>query len=110
MKTVTVTLTDEQVACLEHDLISIEEWIQGAIDGKISNCRDRMVAPVRSPLAVNLETGKPYTDSELVGLIVGSPGYLNRKQREDLAEAQRLAEIEAAKQAQVKVETLPESM
>lgn len=103
-KTVTVTLTDEQVKCLEHDLISIEEWVQGAIDGKISHCRDRMVSPVRSPLAKNPETGAPYTDAELVLLIVSDPGYMNRKQREEYEAAKLLAEIEAKKQAEVKVE------
>ena len=38
--TITVDDTDEKV--LLNDLLDIQEWVQGAVDGKINNCWKRM--------------------------------------------------------------------
>jgi len=37
----TLTTTEEQV--LSDSLLDIQAWVKGAIDGKINNCKTRMI-------------------------------------------------------------------
>ena len=37
------TLTTIEEKCLKHDLVDIQNWVDLAIDGKVSNCRKRMI-------------------------------------------------------------------
>lgn len=37
-----ITISDADAVALQHDLISIEDWVSGAIRGKINNCRKRL--------------------------------------------------------------------
>ena len=39
---VSQSISDTEELVLKNDLVSIEEWIQGAIEGKIDNCYTRM--------------------------------------------------------------------
>ena len=38
----TLTATEESV--LKNDLLDVEVWVNGAIDGKVANCKKRMIA------------------------------------------------------------------
>ena len=40
--TLTVDVTDTEQAILLNDLLSIDDWLQGAMDGKKTNCWKRM--------------------------------------------------------------------
>ena len=38
----TLTATEESV--LKNDLLDVEVWVNEAIDGKVANCKKRMIA------------------------------------------------------------------
>ena len=89
--TKTVTLTDLQQKILSNDLYNdannagIDDWIQGAIDGKINNCWKRM----QQEWTTKLMNDDSFTDSipsnqaEFVALITARSDYQTRKQRDD---------------------------
>ena len=41
-KTITVKIDDTDEKVLLNDLLDIDEWVQGAVTGKINNCWKRM--------------------------------------------------------------------
>ena len=89
--TKTVTLTDLQQKILSNDLyndtdnVGIDEWIQGAIDGKINNCWKRF----QQEWTTKLMNDDSFTDSipsnqeDFVALVTARSDYQNRKQRDD---------------------------
>ena len=38
------TLTTIEVSVLKNDLLDIQDWVTKAIDGKVNNCKKRMIA------------------------------------------------------------------
>lgn len=40
------SLTDEEMAILENDLLDVKDWIDKAIEGKINNCRKRILKAI----------------------------------------------------------------
>jgi len=89
--TKTITLTDLQQKILSNDLYNdtdnagIDEWIQGAIDGKINNCWKRF----QQEWTTKLMNDDSFTDSipsnqaDFVALVTARSDYQNRKQRDD---------------------------
>ena len=89
--TKTVTLTDLQQKILSNDLYNdtdnagIDDWIQGAIDGKINNCWKRM----QQEWTTKLMNDDSFTDSipsnqaDFVALVTSRSDYQTRKQRDD---------------------------
>ena len=89
--TKTVTLTDLQQKILSNDLYNdtdnagIDDWIQGAIDGKINNCWKRF----QQEWTTKLMNDDSFTDSipsnqaDFVALVTARSDYQNRKQRDD---------------------------
>jgi hypothetical protein len=89
--TKTVTLTDIQQKILSNDLYNdtdnagVDDWIQGAIDGKINNCWKRM----QQEWTTKLMNDESFTDSipsnqaDFVALVTARDDYQNRKQRDD---------------------------
>jgi len=89
--TKTVTLTDLQQKILSNDLYNdtdnagIDDWLQGAIDGKINNCWKRM----QQEWTTKLMNDDSFTDSipsnqaDFVALVTARDDYQNRKQRDD---------------------------
>jgi hypothetical protein len=89
--TKTVTLTDLQQKILSNDLyndtdnVGIDEWIQGAIDGKINNCWKRF----QQEWTTKLMNDDSFTDSipsnqaDFVALVTARSDYQTRKQRDD---------------------------
>ena len=89
--TKTVTLTDLQQKILSNDLYNdtdnagIDDWIQGAIDGKINNCWKRM----QQEWTTKLMNDDSFTDSipsnqaDFVALVTARDDYQTRKQRDD---------------------------
>ena len=87
----TVTLTDLQQKILSNDLYNdtdnkgIDDWIQGAIDGKINNCWKRM----QQQWTTILMNDDSFTDpipsnqADFVALVTARSDYQNRKQRDD---------------------------
>lgn len=77
----TLTTTEEQA--LNDSLLDIQEWVKGAIDGKINNCKKRMIRtwyPIL--LADPAIKSMPSTESGLITKIVNYEGYKNRAERD----------------------------
>lgn len=88
-------ISDFDKICLENALSDIEEWIVKAVEGKINNCKKRMV---ESCVEILREEGEsiPVSDEELITGFVTRPDYKNRKKRdeeEEEEEAERLARL-----------------
>jgi len=89
--TKTITLTDLQQKILSNDLYNdtdnagIDDWIQGAIDGKLNNCWKRF----QQEWTTKLMNDDSFTDSipsnqaDFVALVTARSDYQNRKQRDD---------------------------
>ena len=87
----TVTLTDLQQKILSNDLYNdtdnkgIDDWIQGAIDGKLNNCWKRM----QQKWTTTLMNDEKFTDpipsnqADFVALVTARSDYKTRKQRDD---------------------------
>ena len=43
MVTITVEISDVDALALKNDIIDINDWVQGAVAGKISSCKKRMI-------------------------------------------------------------------
>ena len=89
--TKTITLTDLQQKILSNDLYNdtdnagIDEWLDGAINGKINNCWKRF----QQEWTTKLMNDDSFTDSipsnqaDFVALVTARSDYQNRKQRDD---------------------------
>jgi len=89
--TKTVSLTDLQQKILKHDLYSdtdnagLDEWIQNAMDGKLSNCWKRFQQEWTTKLMndASFTDAIPSNQGEFVALVVARADYKNRKARDD---------------------------
>ena len=86
--TLTVEVTDTDQAILLNDLLNINDWLQGAMDGKKSNCWKRM----QQEWTTKLMNDDSFTDSipsnqaDFVALVTAREDYTTRSQR-DAAQA-----------------------
>ena len=86
-----ITLTDVQQKILSNDLYNdtdnagIDDWLDKAIEGKISNCWKRM----QTEWTTKLMNDSSFTDpipsnqADFVALITARSDYKNRKERDD---------------------------
>ena len=89
--TKTITLTDLQQKILSNDLYNdtdnagIDNWIQGAIDGKINNCWKRFQQEWTTKLMNDdsFTDAIPSNQADFVALVTARSDYQNRKQRDD---------------------------
>ena len=89
-----ITLTDLQQKILSNDLYNdtdnagLDDWIQKAVDGKISNCSKRM----QQERTTKLMNDDSFTDSipsnqaDFVALVTARSDYKNRKARDDASD------------------------
>ena len=82
-----MTISQEDIKCLENDLLGIEDWIAKAIEGKINNCKKRMINQWIPRLRSKGEE-IPSEDSALVDKITKHKDYKNRKKRDEESEPQ----------------------
>ena len=82
--TLTVDVTDTEQAILLNDLLSIDDWLQGAIDGKKNNCWKRM----QNEWVTKLMNDSDFTDAipssqaDFVTLVTGRSDYKTRTERD----------------------------
>ena len=77
------TLTSTEEAVLKNELLDIQIWVNGAIDGKINNCKLRMCEEWRKILyADESVTQIPTDNDELVALIIARDDYKSASQRQ----------------------------
>jgi len=78
----TLTTTEESV--LKNDLLDIQDWATKAIDGKINNCKKRMIAEWTPKLMADSSVESiPADEDKLIELIVARDDYKNRVEREN---------------------------
>lgn len=82
---VTVTLSPDEQSYLNNDLLSISDWIQRAIVGKINKCKSRFQKEWDQKLRADPSvTAIPTDDTEFLNTVKARPDYKDRKKREAL--------------------------
>ena len=78
----TLTATEESV--LKNDLLDVEVWVNGAIDGKVANCQKRMIAEWLPKLyADESVTQIPANADKMIAMVVARSDYLDRSERDN---------------------------
>ena len=78
-----ISLSTVDTSALKNDLLDIQEWVEGALRGKINKCKKRMCQEWREILyADESVTQIPKDNDTLVSLIVARDDYKNRAERE----------------------------
>ena len=78
----TLTATEESV--LKNDLINVEVWVNSAIDGKVANCKKRMIAEWLPKLyADESVTQIPANEDDMIAMVVARNDYLDRSERQN---------------------------
>ena len=82
MMDITISLTDNEVKCLENDLLDIQEWVEQAVRNKVESCKSRLVQEW-VPKLMNDESVAtiPANESELISAIMVREDYKTRVQR-----------------------------
>ena len=90
------TLSSTEEAVLKNDLLDVQDWVDKAIDGKVNNCKKRMIAEWLPKLyADESVTQIPANEDEMIALVVARDDYKSREEKEAEAEAARQAAEEA---------------
>ena len=82
--TLTVECTDTEQAILNNDILSIDDWLQGAMAGKKNNCWKRM----QQEWTTKLMNDDSFTDSipsnqaAFVTLVTARSDYKTRTERD----------------------------
>jgi hypothetical protein len=82
--TITITVDDTDEKVLLNDLLDIQEWVQGAVNGKINNCWKRM----QQEWTTKLMNDESFTDSipsnqaDFVALVIARDDYQTRTERD----------------------------
>ena len=82
--TLTVECTDTEQAILNNDILSIDDWLQGAMAGKKNNCWKRM----QQEWTTKLMNDESFTDSipsnqaAFVTLVTARSDYKTRTERD----------------------------
>ena len=82
--TLTVDVTDTEQAILLNDLLSINDWLQGAMNGKKANCWKRM----QTEWTTKLMNDESFTDSipsnqaDFIALVTARSDYTTRTERD----------------------------
>jgi len=80
---ITISISDIDEQALKNDLLDIQEWVQGAVDGKIGNCKKRMIAEWQPKLFADPDVENiPADETAFINLVVARDDYENRVQRE----------------------------
>jgi hypothetical protein len=81
--TYTITITDTDLLALNNDLLDANDWIQGAVTGKINACKKRMINTWQ-PVLFNdpAVTSIPATQDEFITAVVARADYKNRATRD----------------------------
>jgi len=77
------TLTTLEESVLKNDLLDVQDWVDKAIDGKVNNCKKRMIAEWLPKLyADDSVSSIPASEDEIVALVVARSDYKDRVARE----------------------------
>jgi len=77
------TLSSTEEAVLKNDLLDVQDWVDKAIDGKVNNCKKRMIAEWMPKLyADDSVSSTPASEDEIVAMIVARDDYKDRVARD----------------------------
>jgi hypothetical protein len=81
--TLTVDVTDTEQAILLNDLTSIDDWLQGSMDGKKANCWKRMQQEWTTKLMndASFTDSIPSNQADFVTLVTARADYKTRTER-----------------------------
>ena len=83
MPTITIELTELEKKIMENDVVSAQAWVQAAVEGKINQCRKRIVASHTQTLLDDPEVDTiPATSDGICENLFNSAGYKNRAERD----------------------------
>ena len=86
-----IELSDTDMQILQNDILNIEDWINGAVAGKIAACKSRMIATWTPKLLGDPGVNTlPGNEAALINVITDHPDYLSRSDREKLLESDSL--------------------
>jgi hypothetical protein len=82
--TLTVEVTDTEQAILLNDLLDINDWLQGAMDGKKNNCWKRMQQEWTTKLMndASFTDSIPSNQADFVTLVTARADYKTRTERD----------------------------
>ena len=81
--TITVEINDLNQKILLNDLLSIDDWVQKAVVGKINNCKTRMADNASAILKADASVeSMPATDDGLIEALLARSDYKNRAARD----------------------------
>jgi hypothetical protein len=77
------TLSTAEEAVLLNDVTDIQNWVDGAITGKIENCKKRMIIHWQPILNADSDVESiPADDDKLIALIIARDDYKTRVERD----------------------------
>ena len=77
------TLTSTEELVLKNDLLDVQDWVTAAIDGKVNNCKKRMLLEWLPKLYADDSVDSiPASEDEIVAMIVARDDYKDRAARE----------------------------
>jgi len=77
------TLSSTEEAVLKNDLLDVQDWVDKAVDGKVNNCKKRMIAEWMPKLyADDSVSSIPASEDEIVAMIVARDDYKDRAARD----------------------------
>ena len=77
------TLTSTEESVLKNDLLDVQDWVTGAIDGKVNNCKKRMIREWLPKLYADDSVDSiPASEDEIVAMIVARDDYEDRAARD----------------------------
>jgi len=83
MKIIQIEISDLDEKILQHDLLSVQQWVQGAVDGKINNVKKRLLKEAQEKLFNDAEIQSiPASEEGCLQLYFSRPYYKNRVDRE----------------------------
>jgi len=102
-KTIKITLNDEQVKILEHELLDIEQWVKDAVEGRINYTTNVLVDEAKRVLDTDPDVDAiPKDPAAVIALYRSHPAYRNRRQRAADEDAERLVRQAEADEAAAK--------
>ena len=84
-QTITVSISDTDKKVMKNDLLDLDQWVQGAVTGKINNCWKRF----QQEWTTKLMNDETFTDSipsnkeAFVNLVTARADYKTRQEKED---------------------------
>ena len=77
------TLTSTEETVLKNDVLDVQAWVTAAIDGKVNNCKKRMISEWTPKLMADDSVDSiPADEDKLIELIVARSDYKSRADRD----------------------------